>query len=159
MLNRFAKFMGNATGNAVRGAGVQAKQAGKTMIKSGAAGFVFWGGVDTWSNMQQGDDFGTALVKGAASGMLWTVAPWTMSAITFAPMAKDLGVALYNKKLERIQWWQKQHAPNFGGNYQDTQRALTMRQAAVQQIQASKLNARSALGGEAKILAERMFRG
>jgi hypothetical protein len=40
-----------------------------------------------------------------------------------------------------------------GGNYMDTQRALTMRQAAVQAIQGSKLNARSALGGEARILA------
>ena len=39
--------------------------------------------------------------------------------------------------------------PNLGGNYQDTQQALTMRQAGVQAIQQSKMNARSALGTEA----------
>jgi hypothetical protein len=39
----------------------------------------------------------------------------------------------------------------------DTQRAQTMRQAAVQAIQGSKLNARSALGGEAQIFANNPF--
>lgn len=37
-------------------------------------------------------------------------------------------------------------------NYQDTEQAYTMRQAAVQAIQGSHLNARSALGGEARLM-------
>lgn len=40
-----------------------------------------------------------------------------------------------------------------GGNFMDTDQAQTMRQAAVQQIQANKMNARSALGGEARIFS------
>jgi hypothetical protein len=37
-------------------------------------------------------------------------------------------------------------------SYQDTQPAMTMRQAAIQAIQGSKLNARNALGGEAALM-------
>lgn len=40
-----------------------------------------------------------------------------------------------------------------GGGYVDSQHAVTMRQAAVQQIQGNKLNARSALGGEARLFS------
>ena len=36
--------------------------------------------------------------------------------------------------------------------YADTEQALTMRQAAVQAIQGNKMNARNALGGEAKMM-------
>ena len=39
------------------------------------------------------------------------------------------------------------------GDFVDTRGAQTMRQATVQAIQGSKMNARSALGGEAKILS------
>lgn len=41
---------------------------------------------------------------------------------------------------------------NFGGNYQDTQQAYTMRQRAVQSMQESRMNARSVLGSEARTL-------
>lgn len=41
---------------------------------------------------------------------------------------------------------------NFGGNYQDTQQAYTMRQRGVQAMQASRMNARSVLGSEARTL-------
>jgi hypothetical protein len=42
--------------------------------------------------------------------------------------------------------------------YQDTQQAATMRQAAIQAIQGSKLNARNALGGEAAMMHRRWTR-
>lgn len=136
------------------------KKVGKTGMPVGAAAsFVGWGGIDMYANLKQGDDFGTAAVKGAASGMLWTVAPMPMMAITAIPAMKDGAMAFDQWRTQKQDWWQKQHAGNFGGNYMDSKRALTMRQAAVQQIQGSKLNGRSALGGEAKILGEHMFRG
>lgn len=125
----------------------------------GGAGFAGWAGLDTYMNMKEGDDFGTAVVKGAATGMLWTVAPGPMWAATLAPAVRDGVIAYNNWHKGKSDWWQQQHLPNFGGQYQDTQRAMTMRQAAVQQIQGSKLNARSALGGEAKLLGQNMFRG
>lgn len=41
---------------------------------------------------------------------------------------------------------------NMNFKYKDTQQAITMRQAAVQAIQGSRMNARSALGGEARLM-------
>lgn len=53
----------------------------------------------------------------------------------------------------------RQYSQQVGGQYMDTNQALTMRQAAVEQIQGNKLNARSALGGEARIFSNRRFTG
>jgi hypothetical protein len=74
-----------------------------------------------------------------------------------AHMIGQLGVqgytAAYNWQRQKRADWNNAHLQGMvGGNYQDSQRALTMRQAAVEAIQGSKLNARSALGGEARIL-------
>lgn len=147
-MGRFLRRGSNAAG-----------EAGKSSVLKGSLGFVGWGGLDAYMNMKEGDDFGTAAVKGAATGMLWTVAPGPMWAATLAPLARDGAIAAQQWHKGKSDWWQQQHLPNFGGQYQDTQRAMTMRQAAVQQIQGSKLNARSALGGEAKLLGQGMFRG
>lgn len=130
----------------------------KGVLKGGALGFGAWAGIDTFLNMKEGDDFGTAAVKGVATGALWTVAPGPMWAATLAPAIRDGAIAYNTWNKQKTDWWQQQHLPNFGGQYQDTQRAATMRQAAVQQIQGSKLNARSALGGEAKLLGRNMYR-
>ena len=57
-------------------------------------------------------------------------------------------------KHQKEQWWKAQYATsNVVGDFVDTRGAQTMRQATVQAIQGSKMNARSALGGEAKILS------
>jgi len=110
---------------------------------------------DAWMNVQNGDDIGTAAVKAGTNQILWSMAPVPMGIATFgAPLAQgayQAGVFHYRKQ----QWWNKQFHPNgeVGGNYMDSQRALTMRQAAVQAIQGSKLNARSSLGGEARIMS------
>lgn len=112
--------------------------------------------MDIYSNVQSGDDMGTALVKAGAQHIYWSMAPTVAAVTTFAPMlgqaAYGVGKFAHNKQ----QWWNQQFRPSgvVGGNYVDTQRAQTMRQAAVQAIQGSKLNARSALGGEAKIMSQ-----
>ncbi len=135
------------------------KGAGKFLGKKGVGlGFGIGMGVDTYMNIKSGDDVGTALVKGAFSGMLWTTMPGIMAATQVAQIAPAAFTGYQNWKNQKKQWWNTQFMPNFGGNYQDTQRALTMRQAAIQAIQGSKLNARSALGGEARLLSENFNR-
>lgn len=123
-----------------------------------------WGlafaGMDTIANIKAGDDLGTAGVKAAASAMLWTAAPKVMGMATIIPMIPQATQAYMGWKKKKEDWWNMQHLQgNVGGQYQDSQRALTMRQAAVQQIQGSKLNARSALGGEAMIIGRNQHRG
>lgn len=120
--------------------------------KIAPAGFAGTAAIDVFLNMKSGDDFGTALVKGTATGMLWATAPLVMGSIEAAQLIPAAYEGYHNWKREKEQWWNQQFSPNFGGNYQDTRRALTMRQAAVEAIQGSKLNARSALGGEARLL-------
>ncbi|ONG68583.1 hypothetical protein BKK42_23270 [Bacillus cereus] len=110
---------------------------------------------DVYSNVQAGDDIGTAVVKSGAQQIYWTMAPTLAFATTFAPMIGEGAMALGKWQHGKQQWWNQQFQHNgvVGGNYIDTQRALTMRQASVQAIQGSKMNARSALGDEARILS------
>lgn len=124
----------------------------------GKYGFGIWAGVSAVGNMKNGDNFGTAVVKGFGEAMLWETAPLAMTAWSLASAAPSVISAGYNWYRQRDFWFRNQHLPNFGGMYQDTQRAMTMRQAAIQAIQGSKLNARSALGGEARILSQGMYR-
>lgn len=130
-----------------------------TAKKIGLGGVGIGAGIDTFMNMKQGDDFGTAALKGVATGMLWATMPGIMTAHLAATTAPGMINAANQYKRQKESWWYKQHLPNFGGQYQDTQRAQTMRQSAVQAIQGSKLNARSALGGEARLLSQGMYRG
>jgi hypothetical protein len=104
-------------------------------------------------NMSAGDDAGTAVLKAGASTALWYTAPGIMTAYSIASAVPQVASAGYQWYQKQQSWWSTAHLNGqVGGNYQDSQRALTMRQAAVQAIQGSKLNARSALGGEARIL-------
>jgi hypothetical protein len=111
--------------------------------------------IDVPMNMAAGDDFGTASLRSSASAALWATAPWVMGthlAATTLPMA---GAAIYSTHKKKENQWNMVHIQGtLDGTYMDTQRALTMRQAAVQAIESSKMNARSSLGGEAKILAQ-----
>ena len=126
------------------------KGLGAAALGSGAAGF----GMDLGMNLHSGDDLGTAAVKAGVTGVLTASNPILYGTIMTASMGVDAYWGLQQFNHQKKQWWQKQYGYDnrVGGNYQDTQRAMTMRQAAVQAIQGSKLNARSALGGEAKIL-------
>lgn len=135
-------------------AGIGAKAKGLGM------GFYAGMGIDTAMNMMNGDNFGTAAVKGAFTGMLWhTFGFMPMMAIELAPAVPAMIESGAKWKKEKQQWWNQQFLPNFGGSYQDTRRALTMRQAGIEAIQGSKLNARSALGGEARLIAGTLHRG
>ncbi|MEC4620906.1 hypothetical protein VST04_22700 [Bacillus paranthracis] len=117
-----------------------------------ASGLAF--GVDTAFNLSGGDDLGTSVLKASVTGALTASNPVLFGGITVASIAQEGYWSLQQFNHQKKQWWNAQYATNnvVGGNYVDTQRAQTMRQAAVQAIQGSKMNARSALGGEAKIL-------
>ncbi|MGW6384419.1 hypothetical protein [Peribacillus butanolivorans] len=111
------------------------------------------------SNLSAGDDAGTAILKAGASSALWATAPWAMGIHLAATTLPQAGAALYQQHRQQVQNWNQQHMQgSLGGTYMDNQRALTMRQAAVEAIQGSKMNARSALGGEAKILSNTWLR-
>ncbi|EJR41427.1 hypothetical protein IIK_05808 [Bacillus cereus VD102] len=133
------------------------KKVGSSILSGGKvskAGIVF-GGLDVSMNLKNGDDLGTSVAKASVTGALASSNPGLFFVGTAASLAQEGYWGLQQFNYQKKQWWNKQYATNnvVGGNYIDTQRALTMRQASVQAIQGSKMNARSALGGEAKIMS------
>ena len=97
-----------------------------------------------------GDSNGEAVVKGAA----WYVAEKFVPGAMMLPVLVDVakaGYEMYHEdKLYGQGKIQQYYRGNFGGNFQDTQQAYTMRQRGVQALQQSKMNARSVLGSEAR---------
>lgn len=132
------------------------KKVGRSIISGGKVSKLGGGAfaIDTAMNLQSGDDIGRSVVKAGVTGMMAASNPGLFFWGTAASMAQEGYWGLQQFNYQKKQWWNAQYAINntIGGNYVDTQRAQTMRQAAVQAIQGSKLNARSALGNEAKIL-------
>lgn len=103
-------------------------------------------------------DFKT-LAKSTASGIFFGLAsPW----ITWGMLGLDLAAGAIGGMNNMVKESEvKNKARNDTGmrvSYQDTQQAATMRQAAIQAIQGSKLNARNALGGEAAMMHRRWSR-
>lgn len=110
--------------------------------------------------MQQGDSFISAAGKEVAEDILYTLNPGLMMAAQMAPLAYQGVKAAHDfreRKTEELHDLRYNMYGRIGGGYMDTNRALTMRQAAVQQIQGNKLNARSALGGEARLFANNIY--
>lgn len=138
-------------------AGIQSMNKPMSKALRGNIGF---GVVDIASNLSAGDDAGTAILKGATSSALWYTMPGVMGIHLAATTLPQVGAALYQQHRQATSQWNKAHLQGqIGGMYQDNQRALTMRQAAVEAIQGSKMNARSALGGEARILSNTWMKG
>lgn len=135
------------------GGNSEGNRALKSRSKLFTGGNVGFGVLDAGMNMAGGDDAGTAILKAGATTALWYAAPAVMTAHMLATAAPAVSSAYTGWKRNATSQWNTNFLQgSIGGQYQDTQRAHTMRQAAVEAIQGSKLNARSALGGEAKIL-------
>lgn len=102
-----------------------------------------------------GDSLGTSVAKASVKSLLSFSNPYAMGAINTVGLVQKKLWDLQEFKHQKEQWWKAQYATSnvVGGDFVDTRGAQTMRQAAVQAIQGSKMNARSALGGEAKILS------
>lgn len=113
---------------------------------------------DVKTQVDSGNSLGTSIFKAGVSGALYASNPILMTAVDLAPMAYQGVIAAHQYRKRRGEEIYDQKNNNYGrvgGGFQDTMQAQTMRQAAVQQIQGNKLNARSALGGEARIFAGR----
>lgn len=111
-------------------------------------------GIDTAFRLKQGDPVGPAIMKAIPETLAWTTMPGLMFGLLGVNMLGQAAPALINadSKLESkyAELHKRGRRPSF--QMMDTQQAATMRQAAVQAIQGSKLNARNALGGEAALM-------
>lgn len=114
--------------------------------KVGIGGAAFGVVASSYTRLRAGESFGTALTKGVAESALYAVAPTAMLFGQLGFMGARAGAKALTQKTRR----EVSTGPNF--SYMDTQAAMTMRQASVQAIQGSKLNARNALGGEAALM-------
>lgn len=91
-------------------------------------------------------------VPGAMAGaMIGGVGGYILGGIGFNKAATEIGMGVRAtvasaRMMDRLQ---------FGGSFQDTQQAYTMRQRAIQEMSGSMLNARQYLGNEAAFLHER----
>jgi hypothetical protein len=96
-----------------------------------------------------------ALAKAGVSAAFYNVVPWAFGAQLAYAGAKGIasGLPAIGGRLSSVV--QSARSNSFGGNYQETQPAVTMRQRGVQSIQKSVMNSRSLLGQEARM----MFRG
>lgn len=121
---------------------------GKTTWGSMGIGAV----MGTYAGLKRGDGFGTSLIKGVANSALWAVAP----GIARAPMIYGMSKAAVGAGMRISSNFESRNRESgkIGTDfrYTDTQQAQTMRQAAVQAIQGSKMNARNSLGGEAALM-------
>lgn len=127
-------------------------------VSMAAAGFEL--AQSTWSvksDVEQGHSMKSSVGRELFNSALFMYnAPLAM-AVTTAPMiyqGAKMAHQFRRQKHDNIISGMEHAAGNtVGGNYLDTNQAATMRQAAVQQIQGNKLNARSSLGGEARIFS------
>lgn len=108
---------------------------------------------DAIMNVRNGDGYATGIGKAAATGLAWEMMPGMMLAFQAPELVGGLakaGVKWY--ETSKANYRLSHYQGSLGGGYRDTEQAATMRQAAVQAIQGSRLNARSALGDEARLM-------
>ena len=126
------------------------------MATVGVGNFMY----DVNNQTKQGNGLGVSIMKAGIETALWDLHPAAMMVATLAPMAVQGGVAAHKFRRQRTEErYDMKHNSyaQIGGGFIDTMQAQTMRQAAVQQIQGNKLNARSALGGEARIFSNKIY--
>lgn len=132
----------------------------KTMGVGGIIGGISALG-DVKENMNNGNNLGTSVFKAGVTNALWTTNPALMMTLNAGPaVIKGYEAAhqFRRRRGEELQLRNRGANGMVGTGFQDTQQAYTMRQAAVQQIQGNKMNARSALGGEARIFGSQYRR-
>lgn len=125
-----------------------------SLPKDAAIGFGIGAAFETMSSLNEGKGFGESLTRGFAMGVVENViGAGALTALQIAPALPGMvrGYQNYEDKLNS-QYISRRDPRNMNFSYTDTQAAYTMREAAVQAIQGSKLNARSALGGEARLM-------
>ena len=105
-------------------------------------------------NIKEGRSIGASALRVGADIAAYSVFGGAYAAAQVGYGAYQMaGAAVDYRKRKAQELAIQSEAGRVGGNFMDTDQAQTMRQAAVQQIQANKMNARSALGGEARIFS------
>lgn len=146
--------MANPASNVGKGAWNKLSTSFTKLPKGGLVGFGVSAAWTAGASINEGNGIGESLVQGAAMGVVENViGGWTLAALQLAPAMPALarGYVNYQDKLNS-KYRSRRDSSNMNFSYTDTQQAYTMRSAAVQAIQESKLNARSALGGEARLM-------
>ena len=111
-----------------------------------------WTGLGYFSDSDPNKKFTNHLGSAIGWELLLRTAPgigWVMLGFHAAKGATSW---YKNTEREKKKQYNLMFRSNFGGNYQDSRQAMTMRQAGVQAIQASHLNGRSLLGQEASLM-------
>lgn len=105
-------------------------------------------------NLKQGRSFGASALRVGVDIAAYSVfgGAYTAAQVGYGAY-QAAGAAVDYRKRKGQELAVKSEGGRIGGNFMDTDQAQTMRQAATQQIQANKMNARSALGGEARIFS------
>ena len=107
---------------------------------------------DYRSRVNEGESRGSAAVKVVAENALWAMPGG--AAIMTAKMVGDvlpaMSGAIGSAGRNQAARQSRAYKANFGGNFQDSQNAYTMRQRGVQAIQNNQMNVRSVLGSEAR---------
>lgn len=106
-------------------------------------------------NMKEGDSLGKAVFKEAGDAALMALGGPVYWGVQGAQIAGAVAAGIYNLSNTKTSTFRQNTRTSPQFRYVDTESAYTMRSAAVQAIQGSKLNARSALGGEARLLSRR----
>lgn len=119
-------------------------------MASGLASHALGIGMNIGFQKMSGDSTGEAVVKGAAWYAAEKFVPGAMLLSTLVDVGKAGYEMYHDDKLYGQGRIQQYYRGNFGGNFNDTQQAYTMRQRGVQALQQSKMNARSVLGSEAR---------
>lgn len=133
------------------GKGLKKAWDNKSVVKTQAA-WHFGGQLK--NQTEQGRSLGASFMRAAATGAAYTIAPEVMYGRDAAKMATSgATAAIQFRRRKGHELAAENRNAQIGRGFQDTEQAHTMRQAATQQIQANKMNARSALGGEARIFS------
>lgn len=139
---------------AILGKTAVAKGAGTTL---GVKGHAIGMGMNVAGEKAAGRGWGEAVAHGA----FWHAAGTMIKGAGLVPVAAmgvKAGVGSYlDHKRHGQSKLQPYYQGGFGGGYQDTEQAATMRQRGVQALQESKMNARSVLGSEARTFHQTMY--
>lgn len=116
---------------------------------------------DTSRYMNQGTSVSGSVVRAGVQNVMWATNPGVMGAAMASQVAVQGVQAAHQYRRVRAEDFRsiENQSQRIGQGFMDTNQAQTMRQAALQQIQGNKLNARSALGGEARIFSNRRYTG
>lgn len=109
--------------------------------------------MDFRSRVAEGQSRFQAAASAATTAALFEMFPGVGMALVASNLIRA-GLPAYNAiQQQRSAQWSRYFNPNMGGNFRDTQQAMTMRARAAQQIGASHQLARSVLGREARFMS------